>query len=253
VLERFDRRIACVRHVGVHAGCARPPRSRPLPAADKDVVHRPLARRADEIGNGLRERAEDRVADALGTLDVPGADRSRCPRVDDGARVRDDAQSPPAPRVDGDVLRHQTPHHETRGAHRDGTRRVHAAPGLRIAVREIDHHTVVGDAERAADRDRTAPRAVVVQVVRERPLAARQTLEGGAHARVCVVGERALRVVEEVEAPRVRDLHEPDAATVVRTSLGEQVTLTLVGGTRRLQHEVEDLTLEVAASVEQRG
>ena len=88
-------------------------------------------------------------------------------------------------------------------------------------------------------------------MIGERPLAARQTLERGAHPRVGVVGERPLRVVQETEPPRVRDLHEPDAAAVVRAGLREQVTLAFVRRARSLQQPIEDIALQLAPAVEQ--
>ena len=87
-LERLDRRVARVRHRGVHAAHPVGPRPPALPTADglvvhpsvaaeEHVVHRALARGADPLGHDLRERAEAHVGDALAHLDVPRTDRDR--------------------------------------------------------------------------------------------------------------------------------------------------------------------------------
>ena len=111
-LERLDRRVARVRHRGVHTVHARTPVRPPaLAAADRLVVHPARHRRASTlfivpcdapptaIGRGLRERAEAHVGDALAHLDVARADRDRAsaPRRCDprGASTRTGRSTPP--------------------------------------------------------------------------------------------------------------------------------------------------------------
>ena len=90
-----------------------------LPAADRlvvhprrppieHVVHRPLRRRADPLGHGVRQRAEAHVGDALAHLDVAGADRGRGTRGDDrprGATTCTGRSAPPFAGIVGSVTR----------------------------------------------------------------------------------------------------------------------------------------------------
>ena len=107
---------------GGRPGRRRRSRSTPRPdrrcpasgAADEQVVHRPLRRGADPLGQRLGQRAEAHVGDPLADLDVAGADRGRRPGVDDRARGGDHRHRPHGAAVGRDASDRWPPAARTR-------------------------------------------------------------------------------------------------------------------------------------------
>ena len=160
-LERLDRRVARVRHGGVHAAHAVGPRTRALPAADRlvvhpavaadqHVVHRALARGPELVRDDLGERAEAHVGDALAHLDVAGADRDRRNRGHDRARWRDHGDRPHGATVRRDRRIGRGAHRERHRAHRHRLDRVDVPRALRVGAGEVERRVVAVDRQQRA-------------------------------------------------------------------------------------------------------
>ena len=263
VLQRFRGRVQRVGHVAVHGRGTVPvgPGTHPaadglvvgegvvslgVPAADGDVVHRPLAGRRHPFGEGLGQGPQEHVHDALGGLHVPPRHRSRSRRVHHRPLRRDDPDGGQAAAVVGHVQADEAAEDVVDGREGDGVDGVDASPLLGGRTGEIHRRRVALDGDGDADGDGFVADAVVVQVVGEAVGAVGHPLqEPPGHP--FGVGQQGLHVVGDFLNPVAGDdLLQADHPALVGSQLGSQVAGPLLRRAHVGQDQVHHPLVEPA-------
>ena len=226
----------------------------PLPygivAAERDVVHGALAGRRDAVRDGLGQRSEQDVDDALGGLDVAAGAGGREFRVDDGALGRPDLDRPHQARIEGDVLLDEGAEDIENGRTGDGEVGVDAALGLGRGTAEIDDGPVAPDRDPDGDIDRPVRDAVVVEPVGEDVVAVGDAADGLAQELLGIILDEAGIGPDLPGSEPGHGLLEPRPADLVCGHLGQQVAPALVGRPDVGEQEVEDVLVQPAAGIE---
>ncbi len=177
--QRFHRCIERIGHVDLHPTDARAvrrgahaPANRliiskrcaivPLPA-NSQIVHRALAGRGDLLGQGLGQRAQDHIDQALRGFDIATRDRSRGQRIDQRAHRRDDLHRRKTTGIHRHFVADQTAHHVITSRLRDRNHRVERPVDGRRGAAEIK-------ADRIARNRRGQPNRDQIAALRARPL-----------------------------------------------------------------------------------
>src|SRR5881296_3504985 len=238
-LERFDGRVAGVRHVRVHPRHPGPvwegalasrdrlvvgerPRIR---SADCQVVHRPLTLRGDRVGQWLRERQEEDVNDSLGGLDVPGRHGGRRARPYQTPLLRQHPERPEGTGISRRIRVCQASHDVRSGAQGHGEWRIQIAGDLTIRAREIhrDPRTANRDFRMNPDSIRSPRRGRFEELFRG-PGSPRQFADGRANPPLSIVEELVDRLPKPCDADSLDEFDETPRPELVGGDLRSKVS-----------------------------
>src|SRR4051812_31700477 len=110
--------------------------------SDGEIVHGAGSRGGNAIGDGLRERAQQHVYDALRSLNVSARDRGRRPGIYDGSCGSDDFNGTHQPSRRRNIVREQTTEDVEACRIRNRRHRIYTALNLRIASSKIHGNRV---------------------------------------------------------------------------------------------------------------
>ncbi|GAP63692.1 hypothetical protein ARMA_2115 [Ardenticatena maritima] len=269
--QRFNRRVACVGHVGMHGGqpiggwrSTHAARQRLVvgegrtigsDAANRDVVHRALRGGGNTVGQGLRQRPQHNIHNALAGFDIAPRNGGGWAGVDQRSFGGVHMQRRKTAGVHGHIVAHQATHHIGARRFGDAEHSIERTAHLRRCARKVERDGLACNRHSHANGQQVqTPIFHMLDDIFKRVATSRPGTKRGACA-AFAVRLQVLGIRQHFLTPmRRRQLAQTALAREMRGALGGKVATAFIRGAHIAQNEPQHRFVEHAALVQlQRG